>query len=119
MALYHVSPTKNNGSILWSGIEPLFAAGKEQKVWLVDRARLLWAIAHCSARHHIAVHELTIWECPDVISKLQKTKWKGVFSTECRIRPVTYMSAVKFVEIPREQNSRLSDAEPPLYGWNK
>jgi hypothetical protein len=100
MKLYHVSPTKNRGSILAFGLEPLLATGKEQKVWLVDRSRLLWAIAHCSARHHVSVDQLDIWELPEVVSKLKRTAWRGVYSTALFVQPVTWTRAADFVALP-------------------
>jgi len=97
---YHVSPRKNRGSILVSGIEPIFATGKEQKVWLVETARLMWAIAHCSARHHIPVNELDIWKVT-YVTRVKRTAWQGVFSTTCRVVPFDFELAEKFVEQPR------------------
>ena len=97
---YHVSPRKNRGSILVSGIEPLFAVGTDHKVYLVEKHRLLWAIAHCSARHHIPVNELDIWTISHV-PRVKRTNWNGVFITRCRVTPFDYEQAERYCEQPR------------------
>lgn len=99
--LYHVTPAKNAGSIAVTGIEPALATGKQQLSWFVDRSRLVWAIAHCSARHHISVDQLVVFEMPaNYVRNLRRTAWRGVYSTPCHSRPINYRKASEYVEHP-------------------
>lgn len=102
MKLYHVSPAKNRANILSFRLDPIFSLGKQQVIWLVDETKLLWAIVHCSARHHTSADKLDIWLCPEVIHKLQKTPWKGVYKTPCAVRPVDWETVTNYVKVPRD-----------------
>jgi len=99
--LYHVSPAKNRANILSLGLDPIFSLGKEQKLWLVSAHRVMWALAHCSARHHMPVNELDIWTCQGHAPKIKKTSWSGVFTYPCRIKVYAWNSAAEYVKNPK------------------
>lgn len=101
LTLYHVTPSRNVGSIAMSGIEPILATGKQQLSWYVERSRLLWAIAHCSARHHLPVNELTVFEMPaNYVRNLRRTAWRGVWCSPCVARPINHRKAEEYVATP-------------------
>lgn len=79
MILYHVSPTRNTVSISEHGIDPSYSTGKLEASWYVSKNRVLWAIAHCSARHDEPVNELTVHvvEVP-AGCKIRRTSLDGV-----------------------------------------
>lgn len=99
--LYHVTPDKNRGSIAVHGIEPILATGKQKLSWFVDKSRLVWALAHCSARHNVPVSDLVVFEIPaHHIPNIRRTAWKGVYSTPCHSRPINYRKGEEYVREP-------------------
>lgn len=59
MMLFHVSPRKNDASILKSGILLKYHKCYEPAVWLVKRDLLEWAIRHVKQRHKCEY--VTVW----------------------------------------------------------
>lgn len=51
MRLYHVTQRRNKIPILREGIRVSMARFRPQRVWLVTRSWLEWAIADCRHRH--------------------------------------------------------------------
>jgi hypothetical protein len=100
MAWYHVSPRKNRDSIGKSGIEPIMSLGKLKVSWWVSERALLWAVAHCSARHSVSVAELDVWTYnhPQGLKNKTRTKWQGVVFTPCRVIPSGVIPAAIVVE---------------------
>lgn len=62
--LYHVTPNHNIGSIYESGLNPLYSTGMIKAVWMVTKRNILWAIAHCSARHSVSADDLVVFTVP-------------------------------------------------------
>lgn len=100
--LYHVSPASNRASILRSGIDPIYSTGARQLVWLVDGSKLMWAVAHCSARHGVSTDKLDIWTVP-FPRRTGKTAWRGVFTTPCRNVTQKFEPASEYIERAREK----------------
>lgn len=61
MIYYHVSPTANQESIRVGGVDPEKSKGRLKVSWWVAECKLLWAITHVSARHHVPTDEIDIW----------------------------------------------------------
>lgn len=81
--LYHVTPTHNELSIRTYGISPLFSNAKTQSVFLVENRRVLWALAHVSARHGIDVGHLHLWRCYVEVRTLKRFNGiAGLWRTE-------------------------------------
>jgi len=59
--LFHVTPAANYDGIHTHGVNPACSQGRLKSSWWVEENRLLWAIAHVSARHHVPVDEIDIW----------------------------------------------------------
>lgn len=98
MTLYHVTPRDNRDSISEFGIDPARSKGKARQCWFVDDSKLLWAVAHCSARHSVSVDLLDVWSINRQIPRLRRTAWQGVFCTFCLALPDGCDPAVVFVE---------------------
>jgi len=85
MRLYHVSPAKNYEYIFWGGLQPSFALGARKVVWLVTRDKVVWALAHVSARHSVSVDELGVFVVDASLADIRRTRWAHVFTCERRI----------------------------------
>lgn len=83
LTLYHVSPAKNQESILESGVLPSKARGKWKASWWVTVEKLDWAIAHVSHNHNTPVSDLLIFSITLPLSyqpiAFIKTSWRDVF----------------------------------------
>jgi len=77
--LCHVSPAHNLNSILATGISPLFARDNTGKSWFCSVDRLVWALAHVSHNHSVAVDSLLIFT----------TSWQQKF-VRCGIKGLFY-----------------------------
>jgi len=83
--VYHVTPRANEAAIMKRGIDPVFSRGKQQLSWFVAPNRIAWAIAHCSARHHIPVDQLVVFPVPFTrLKNWRKFRYDGIFATPCR-----------------------------------
>lgn len=101
MDLYHVTPNTTHDSITRQGVEPIYSRGKMRVSWWVDRSRLMWAIAHVSAKHQVSVDKLDIWVTTEGNIKNKRcAPWKGVFYTPCRTVPSHSYSANREVATP-------------------
>jgi len=97
--LFHISPAENHASIEKMGIEPYYSKGARKVSWYVDVDRLLWAMAHCSARHGVSVDKLNVYAIPSAsVRKLSRSRWQGVFMSSCRNEPTAYFSAAQEVQ---------------------
>ena len=67
--LYHVTPGFNLGSIELCGIDPTLATGRMAASWYVSKGGIIWALAHCSARHKVAVNDLIV--CTVMLPRLE------------------------------------------------
>jgi len=95
--LYHVTTPDNARGIAATGrVNPFLAQGRRKVSYWVDENRLVWALAHVSALHGVAVNLLKIVAANHDEADLQRTALTGVF---CRptvvefsdIRPVDRM----------------------------
>jgi len=101
MDLYHVTPNTTRDSITRQGVEPIYSRGKMRVSWWVDRSRLMWALAHVSAKHQVSVDKLDIWVTTDKqIKNRHRSAWQGVFYTPCRTIPSHHYSATREIETP-------------------
>lgn len=86
VTVYHITPHWNIAPILHQGILPDKSRGKLPVVWLVDQARVTWALAHVSARWSVAVDGLTVLTCQLDREALIKTAWEGVYQARQRVK---------------------------------
>lgn len=103
MTLYHISPASNRDSISRLGIDPVFSKGKLDVCWFVDQSKLVWAVAHCSARHSVSVDKLDVWVVETPLKRQRKTAWRGVFNTPCRTIAARHVPAVTFLDKERSK----------------
>lgn len=103
MTLYHVSPSKNRDSIARFGIDPIFSKGKQNVSWFVDQSKLVWAVAHCSARHSVSVDKLDVWVTETPLKRQRKTSWRGVFTTPCRTLATRHVPAITLLDKERDK----------------
>jgi len=81
MYLYHVSPSRNTPSIINEGIDPTYAQGKMKSSWYVSETKILWAIAHVSAKYNISVNDIDVFKITPVPSDFKKRDRQGLFYT--------------------------------------
>lgn len=93
--LYHVSPNKNRASILTHGLEPsIFSRDRQKKLWLVEWKQIMWAIMHTARRHGVDPIDCDVWIVhKSTIRRLQKTAFRDVFQTPCRVQVKVFMTA--------------------------
>lgn len=114
MILYHVTPTRNIVSILDEGIDPEYSKGARKVSWFVTELMLMWAIAHVSSRHSVGAHMISVCVCEQIEVDLQRTRWRGVFTSLDVIKPVSVFSAYEATQKHLEyaQVEKQSYAEP-------
>jgi len=80
LQLYHVTPVFNREAIARQGVRPEHSRGKRLVTWWVGEQRLLWAIAHCSAKFDCPVSALYVFEAsiPQVWAK--RTRLTAVYT---------------------------------------
>jgi hypothetical protein len=93
--LYHVTTVRNLKSILDDGIDPEMSAGMLEASWYVERAKVLWSIAHISARHEIPTSEVYVCRAQVNFSLMKRTNQPGVYYTFSRfgvedVSPASY-----------------------------
>lgn len=96
--LYHVSPHWNTAPLLNHGVDPAHSRGKMRVSWFVDESRVLWALAHCSARWSVAVDGLVVCECLVSRDTLAKSRWEGVYVSRMIIKVNKVMPYDRFVQ---------------------
>lgn len=79
MNLFHVTREKVLPSIQSLGIEPKFATGRLRASWYVDEQRVIWSMAHVSARWGVSVDLL--YACEVNVREEQVKRWSraGVY----------------------------------------
>lgn len=60
MVVYHITPSENVQSIYEHGVSPRFSNCARNRVFVVSRHRIEWAIIHCSNRHSVSVDQLAV-----------------------------------------------------------
>lgn len=61
--LYHVTPVENIASVLRFGVDPAFSQSHPERVYLVQRDALHWAIQHISKKHDTPIERLAVFRC--------------------------------------------------------
>lgn len=113
MILYHVTPSENNELIGRQGIDPTRSQGKRKVSWWVDIDRLGWAIAHCSARHHTAVDELSIWTMDESeVGSVKRTRLPGVYVNDARTVTCYLCPADVAIEVISNPFMNFCDLDP-------
>jgi len=109
MIAYHVSPSPIRDSIAELGIDPGYALGKLKVAWYCQPERLLWAIAHVSARKAIDTGMLLVYRvnAPDELFK--RTSWKGVYNVRVVLFPEHHQPAIYWINKWAELNPELAD----------
>lgn len=75
MKLYHVTREQVLHSITKQGIRPAMSTGEMQVSWYVDEERVVWALAHVSARWSVSVDHLYVLEVD--VPPQQVYRWMG------------------------------------------
>lgn len=104
--LFHVTPLLNIDSIEALGLRPDFSEGRAHVIWLLERERLAWGLAHVSLRRHLRVQDLMICTCELHEEELRKTRWRGVYVTKSVLLPAAYQSSETWLK--RIESSDLS-----------
>lgn len=91
--LLHVTPILNIDSIEALGLRPDYAEGRRHVIWMCDRERLPWALAHISIRRALPVRDLMVCTLALHEEELIKTRWKGVYVSKSVLLPETYQSS--------------------------
>jgi len=99
--LCHVTPAFNRASILEFGISPDWSQGKMHCCWFCDATRLLWALAHVSNCHCIAVSELAIFSV-DFKQRFIRTGLKGVYIRKVVTIPGGFISVSEVISAHEE-----------------
>lgn len=79
MAFFHVTPGRNRSSIERRGILASKSKGKLRAVWLVDEARLAWAVLHVHKRHKVKVESIIAIEVHASKGNLKRTGRDGLY----------------------------------------
>lgn len=95
--LFHVSPIINLKSILDQGVRPEYSRGKQRVSWYCDEPRLLWALAHISARYSVPVDRLVIFALDADVETFAKTRWQGVYQSRVARMVEKSMPATDYV----------------------
>lgn len=75
----HVSPKRNDRSILSKGLLASRATGKIKAVWVVSESEQWWAIFHVARKHKLPGDELSVFYVDLPRSALRRGKVKGTF----------------------------------------
>jgi hypothetical protein len=62
MTIWHVTHKKNIDSILKCGIDPAYAQGSFNRVWLVRWYGIAWALLHISLKKRVPIWELVAFK---------------------------------------------------------
>jgi len=100
--LYHVTPAWNTTSIQQIGVAPTFSRGRRFWSYWVDEERLLWALAHVSNCHCIAVSELAIFSV-DFKQRFIRTGLKGVYIRKVVTIPKGFISVAEVISAHEER----------------
>lgn len=79
MLLYHVTTAQAAKSIRSIGVSPVFSQGKQKRSWYVNEKRLMWAIAHTSARHGVPTCGLVVITVDVCARNVRRWSLDGVF----------------------------------------
>ena len=85
--MYHWTHRSNLSSIAATGLDPQFARGKMRCVWLADRARIAWALAHVSAHHQVSPDEMVLLRVRVDGLTLVRTSWPLVLVCKSVVKP--------------------------------
>lgn len=96
--LFHVTPDFNTALILKGGVDPLFSRCKENVIWLVERERITWALAHVSDRWKTPVSCIVVFELSVPISDLTRTRLLGVWKASRALPVLRAMPAHVYLE---------------------
>ena len=106
--LFHVSPRQYFDSVMGSGISPAFSRGRANVVWLVDESKLVWALAHVSAKDDISVLQLLVYTVKPPRAELRLARWPGVY--QCLI--AAYPTDVRYAsDVLKMLENDLKDAK--------
>jgi len=96
---YHVTPTFNVRLIEQNGINPEYSTGKLKASWYVAKHGILWAIAHCSARHGIPTGELSVATVMLPRNAIKRSAFPKMFYVYDMYRIATFSPATHFITL--------------------
>jgi hypothetical protein len=88
--LYHVTTSAALQSVLNRGVDPRYSKGKQLLSWWVDEKRMLYGLAHASARHEMPVGLLIIVSAYVDADEIRPTRWAGVYTAAATITVATF-----------------------------
>lgn len=84
MKLFHVTLKENFNAVWRDGIDPNLAQGKMLASWYCDEKRVLWALAHTSAKRAIPVCDLIVMEVTYKPSEFVRWSRDGIFYSKVK-----------------------------------
>lgn len=114
MQVWHITLKSNLESILRTGIDPARSKGKRLVSWFTTKKGLVWAFAHCSARHGVPVSELVAIEVAANRKWLERTAWKGRWTCGSVIGHLHFQAFLTFATFEQQDRMHEEDKEARL-----
>lgn len=91
--LFHVTPILNLDSIDALGLSPDFSQGRRRVIWVCERGRLTWSLAHISLKRSCPVRDLMVCTLRADDRALKRTRWQGVYVSSYVLLVDSYQSS--------------------------
>lgn len=87
ITLWHITPAKNQESIMTFGVMPSLSEGKRMWAYWVDEDHIYWAITHVCARRNLTPDALCVCLAAVEANRIIKTCFRGVYGLDTIVRP--------------------------------